>query len=93
MLERDIEAYLRKRVEASGGLCPKWSSPQCNGVPDRIVLLNRQVWFVEVKSSTGKMSALQEAFAVKLITAGFNYRLVNSKEKVDELLKEILCKK
>lgn len=39
MLEKDIEARLKRGVERAGGLCLKWVSPGCTGVMDRIVLL------------------------------------------------------
>ena len=40
MLEKDIEARLKRGVERAGGLCLKWVSPGCTGVMDRIAMLN-----------------------------------------------------
>lgn len=34
MLEREIEQRLMQGVERLGGLCYKWTSPSCRGVPD-----------------------------------------------------------
>lgn len=89
MLERDVEQFLRKKVIEAGGMCLKWTCPQHRGVPDRIVMLNKQVWFVEVKSPTGQLSKLQMEFAEELIRQGFNFAMVNSKESAIKLIARI----
>ena len=56
MRERNIERRLTLAVKAAGGLCLKWVSPGCVGVPDQIVLLpDGQVIVVEVKADNGKL--------------------------------------
>jgi hypothetical protein len=56
--ESELEEHLRTKVEAIGGVCLKWISPGTSGVPDRIVLVNGQCRFVEMKRPTknGRMS-------------------------------------
>jgi len=89
MLEREIEKYLYDQAKKHGGLCYKWSSPQCAGVPDRILMLNGTVWFVECKSSTGKLSKLQSKTIDKIRAQGMLVIVVNSKEMVDQLIQHI----
>jgi hypothetical protein len=87
MLERDIERYLLKRVEACGGRAYKFVSPGRAGVADRIVCLpNGETWFVEVKTEGGRLSALQKVFAEDMIRMNQRYVVVWSKESIDEWL-------
>ena len=39
MREKTVEQKLVKAVKAAGGICPKWTAPGFDGLPDRIVLL------------------------------------------------------
>lgn len=90
MLEKDIERYLVKKVRLAGGECYKWVCPGCTGVPDRIVTLpNATIIFVELKSPIGRSSPLQVVMATRLTSLGFDYRIIDSKEKVDDLLSRI----
>lgn len=60
MREKDIEKILVQEVKRLGGRAYKWVSPGNDGVPDRIVILpGRPPVFVELKSDTGRLSALQ----------------------------------
>lgn len=72
--EKEIEAKLRKRVEALGGKCPKWTSPGNRGVPDRIVLMpGGRKYFVETKRpKDGKLSPLQKKWHKWLTELGFS---------------------
>ena len=85
MLEKDVEAYLRKKVKAMGGRAYKWTSPGNAGVPDRIVVLpNGKVWFIELKRPGGRLSALQLAQINFLEKLGQNVCVIFTKEEVDE---------
>jgi len=86
--ERDIENYLRKRVKEHGGRVYKWASPGQRGVPDDIVFINQQAWFIEVKSPTGKLSKLQEVVGQTIKEYTDNYAVLYSKEEVDSWLTE-----
>ena len=60
MLERDIEKKLTRLVKGLGGLCYKFISPGNDGVPDRIIITPKgAVWFVELKTETGRLSPRQ----------------------------------
>ena len=50
-----------KLVQGGGGLCYKFVSPGNRGVPDRLVITpDGCVFFVELKSQTGRLSELQK---------------------------------
>ena len=60
MREKDIEKILVAEVRKLGGRAYKWVSPGNDGVPDRIVIFpGKPPVFVELKTDTGKLSALQ----------------------------------
>jgi Uma2 family endonuclease len=87
MRERDVERLLVRAAEARGGLAWKFVSPGHTGVPDRLVLLPvpethrdivaRYVWFVEVKSPTGRLTELQRRTIEQLRGLGYRAEWVN----------------
>ena len=82
-MEKHIEAYLVKRVKALGGIAYKWRGH--GGAADRIVVLpDGVVWFVEVKTVGGRLSALQKVFAADMARLGQRYTVLWTKEQVDE---------
>ena len=82
-MEKHIEAYLVKRVKALGGIAYKWRGH--GGAADRIVVLpDGVVWFVEVKTVGGRLSALQKVFAADMARLKQKYRVLWTKEQVDE---------
>ena len=87
MLERDVEKRLIRGVEALGGKAYKFVSPANRGVADRLVVLpHGRVWFVEVKTETGKLSPLQEVFRREVQSLGGNYVCLYGPEEVDHWL-------
>lgn len=86
MLERDVEAYFRREVAAVGGVAFKFVSPSHRGVSDRIVCLQGQTWFVELKRPGGRLSPLQRVFAVEMERLGQNYTVLSSQMEIDEWL-------
>lgn len=90
MLEKQVERYLVKKVEAIGGKAYKFTSPGRAGVADRIVCLpDGSTWFVELKTAGGKMSALQLIFAADMRRMKQNYTVLWSKEDVDAYLNSL----
>ena len=91
MLESEIEKYLCKKVkEQLHGRAFKFVSPGFNGVPDRIVLVPMgRIYFVELKAPGKKMRKLQEWVAWELIKLGFEHRVIDTKEKVDEFIRQV----
>ena len=58
--EKAIEQKLVQAVKAAGGIAPKFVSPGCSGMPDRIVLLpGGKIAFVEVKAKGCRPRPLQ----------------------------------
>ena len=86
MLERAVEAYFRKAVEARGGVAFKFVSPSHRGVSDRIVCLQGQTWFVELKRPGGRLSPLQRVFAAEMERLGQRYACLSSREEIDQWL-------
>ena len=86
MRESTIEKYLIRRVAEVGGLTYKWVSPSNSGVPDRIVLIDKQVCFVELKAPGKKPRALQQYVLGQLSAAGYDTEVIDSKEGVDLLI-------
>lgn len=90
VLEKEIEQYLVKRVKEIHGVCHKWVSPGNSGVPDRIVIHDGRVVFVEVKRPGGKPRADQIAVHEKLRSVGADVRVIDTKDKVNELISELM---
>ena len=87
-MEKHIEAYLVKRVKALGGVAYKWRGH--GGAADRIIVLpDGTVWFVEVKTIGGRLSALQKVFAADMARLGQRYCVLWTKEQVDSWLTTI----
>ena len=87
--ESVIEKWLSDEVRKCGGLSFKWVSPGCIGVPDRIIVYQGKVWFVELKTTTGRLSPTQKAVIRKLSDAGMVTHVVYGKDQARKLLHEI----
>ena len=91
MLEKEVEAYLVKRVKDMGGIAYKFTSPQRRSVPDRIVVLkDKHIFFVELKSTVGKVTEGQEREINKLCDLGQKVFVCNSKDQVDQVLSTVM---
>ena len=87
-MEKHIEAHLVKRVKALGGIAYKWRGH--GGAADRIVVLpDGVVWFVEVKTVGGRLSALQKVFAADMARLGQRYCVLWTKEQVDAYINSL----
>lgn len=83
MLEKDIERYLKKKVEKEKGLTYKFVSPGNVGVPDRIVFLKGKVYFVEIKAPNKKPRPSQLVQFKKIQDQYEKVIVLDSIEKVD----------
>lgn len=61
MLESRVEEWLKTQITKRGGLYLKFTSPGNIGVPDRIIIRNGEVIFVELKQEHGVLSEIQKA--------------------------------
>lgn len=84
--ENKVETHLNDEVVALGGITRKWVSPGRDGVPDRIVIINGVICFVEVKTCDGRVSTPQEREHARLKDAGALVFVVYGKQGVDEFI-------
>lgn len=89
MLEKDIERKLVSEVKKMGGRAYKWVSPGNDGVPDRIVILpGMHPVFVELKTESGKLSALQRTQIRCLLDMGQDVRVLKGIREVEQFLED-----
>ena len=60
MKESTIEAAVVRHCKANNLLCYKFTSPARRGVPDRMIIGNGKVLFLELKAPGEKPTKLQE---------------------------------
>lgn len=90
MRESAIEAMLVRSVVERGGLCYKLVSPGNPGVPDRIVIVpGGRVIFVELKTETGRLSAMQQWQHAELRERGAEARVLRGAEQVRGFVREV----
>ena len=90
MREREVEKALVKAVQARGGICPKWTSPGLDGVPDRIVMLpNGRIGFVELKAPGERPRPLQVARMRQIEALGYKCYVCDRVEMICGILEEI----
>ena len=88
MREKEVEAYLVKRVKDLGGKAYKWVSPGNDGVPDRIVIMpGGTVVFGELKAPGEKLRPLQEAKRAELRKLKQTVFVLDDKSKVDAFIR------
>jgi len=85
--EKQIEQYLVRRVKEKGGIAYKFTSPGRRHVPDRIILLpGGKVIFIECKRPGAKATKAQDYELHRIRRFGVTAVVMDSKEKIDELL-------
>lgn len=90
MRERDIEIYLRDQVKKAGGKAYKFESPGNDGVPDRLVVFPfNRIYFVELKAPGKKPRPLQVKQMRDLSNFDCDVRVIDSKEGVDDFIREV----
>ena len=90
MREKQTEQKLVSSVKKLGGVCPKFTSPGFDGMPDRIVLLpGGRIAFVEVKAMGCKPRPLQLARHGMLRRLGFQVYVLDDAEQIGGILDEI----
>ena len=90
MREKAIEASLVREVKRRGGMCPKFTSPGMDGMPDRLVLLpHGRFCFVEVKAPGEKPRPLQAYRHRQLRRLGISVYVLDGTEQIGGILDEI----
>ena len=93
MREKTVEQKLVKAVKAAGGICPKWTAPGFDGLPDRIVrivlLPGGRMGFVEVKAPGKKARPLQESRHGLLRSLGYRVYVLDDSGQIGGIIDEI----
>lgn len=89
--EKNVEDYLKTRVEASGGMYIKIPAVYATGIPDRLILMPGGVAaFAEIKRPKGgKVAPLQGWWQEKLRALGFTAEVVRNYEDADGLVEKL----
>lgn len=86
--EAKIEAYFKKAVEKAGYLQYKFTSG-VTGVPDRIIIGDGQMAFVELKAANGSLSKRQELIISTIRNQGGTVFVPYSTEDIDAIIASI----
>ena len=87
--ERNIESLLINEVGKIGGLCFKFNSG-VRGVPDRIVIYNGRVYFLELKRPKGgRVSPLQQHWITTLNEHGVYANVVCTEDRVRDFIRRV----
>lgn len=89
MLEKEIESKIRKAVKKHGGLFLKFVSPSETGVPDRIVIQDGRVIFVELKRDGERPTPRQLLMHRRLRKCGADVRVVTGMQQAVEFIEEV----
>lgn len=90
MKEKQIEELLIKAVKKRHALALKLYSPSYIGVPDRLVLIAfGHIGFVEVKAPNKAPRPIQLKRHEELRNLGFKVYVLDSKDRIEEILNEI----
>lgn len=89
--EKVIEKYLVHEVERIGGMAIKLNSDTLNGLPDRLVLCNGHIVFVELKSTGVRPRKLQLYIHERLREQKAWVRVIDTMEGINEFIKEVTC--
>lgn len=87
--EKVIEKYLVREIEKIGGVAIKLNSDTLNGLPDRLVVYDGHIVFVELKSTGVKPRKLQLYTHGKLREQKAPVRVIDSIDMVNELIDDI----
>jgi len=88
MHEKEIEKYLCKQVkEKLNGVAYKFTSPGRRAVPDRLCVVKGHCFFVECKATDKYLTDAQEREAYRLNALDQWVYMVNSKSKVNVLIR------
>lgn len=90
MKESVVEDYFKQQIGRHEGLALKFVSPSMRGVPDQIVLYNGKTYYVEMKAPDKKPRKSQISVHELFKEHGIMVYTIDTKEKVDQFIQEVL---
>lgn len=81
--EASLEGTFRRELHRIGGLVVKLA-PVTKGTPDRMVLLDGNIYLVELKTETGRLSPAQRAWHEKATQRGVEVVVLYGRAEVEE---------
>lgn len=88
--EKSIETHLRDEIKKRGGICIKMDPNATVGIPDRLCILPSVMFFVELKTTTGKLRPVQITMINRLTDMGHTVHVLRSRNDIDSLLGSIV---
>ena len=88
-LEKELESYFTWKARASGMMAIKFTSPGLAGVPDRILITEGRVLFVELKAPGQKPRKLQNAVVSKMRAHGAKCYCISTVKQADQIIAEL----
>ena len=85
--EQNIEKYLCRRVKENGGMAIKLVG--YTGIPDRLVIANNHIYFVEMKTDGGRVAPVQLAVHLRLRKMGHDVRVIWDYNGVNNFIAEV----
>lgn len=79
MSESKFEQKISRKLETKGWLSVKLIQTSKNGIPDRMYLRAGQMFFIEFKSSIGRLSEVQKYRIKELRSKGFHCFVMKEK--------------
>lgn len=90
MREKQIEQKLTKETKKLGGTAYKITSPNINGMPDRLIILpNAKIAFAEIKTTGAKPRPIQIHRHQQLARLGIKTYIIDHPDQIKRILNEI----
>ena len=92
--EKLVERKLVELVKINGGMCIKLLCDQLIGLPDRLCLFpGHIIVFVELKTTGRKPKRIQTFMHNKLRALGFRVEVIDTVERVNKFIEDIMLSK
>ena len=86
--EKQVETHLKKQCKKQNIFCEKLKFISCNGAPDRILIKNGTVLFLELKRNGEEPRKNQKALHKQMKSYGAIVDWTDSKQGVNEILEK-----
>lgn len=87
--EKTLERKLNSEIKKLGGWSVKLLPHLTTGLPDRLCLLPKGVlFFAEIKTTNKRPTAVQELIHKKLKRLGFEVRVIDTSQKITEVINQ-----